>query len=300
MQRQVTSAIAQLPADFEKPCPQSEAGLQAERSQKMEALGRLVSSVAHDFNNLLTGIRLYSDLLSATLNRTDLESSNPERDKRLQQYAEEIRKATDHGSALTQQLMSFVLEQVAKPELLSLNDAILEFRNLLERLIGENIQLVTELASDLEPVKMNGAQVQQLILNLVLNARDAMPNGGRITMATRNYSEYMVDSNDLKVIERGFLEFSVADTGSGMDSKTRARIFEPFYTTKPPGKGSGLGLATVRKIVTQHGGTIQVESELGKGTRIIIHLPRFAFDLPAEAAQPREFPHQNDSHEFDQ
>jgi signal transduction histidine kinase len=265
----------------------------------MEALGRLVSGVAHDFNNLLTGIRLYCDLLSATLNRADLESSNPERDNRLQQYAEEIRKASDHGSALTQQLMSFVSEQATKLEVISLNDAILEFHSLLERLIGEDIQLVTELAGDSELIKMNGAQVQQLILNLVLNARDAMPGGGRITMATRNYSEYLVDSNDPRVIDRDFLEFTVADTGCGMDSETRARIFEPFYTTKPPGKGSGLGLATVRKIVTQHGGTIQVESELGEGTRIIIHLPRFS-DSPAEAAQSKEFPHQNDLQEFDQ
>lgn len=299
MQRQATSTITQLPANFEKSCPQSEAELQTDQSQKMEALGRLVSGVAHDFNNLLTGIRLYCDLLSATLNRADLESSNPERDNRLQQYAEEIRKASDHGSALTQQLMSFVSEQATKLEVISLNDAILEFHSLLERLIGEDIQLVTELAGDSELIKMNGAQVQQLILNLVLNARDAMPGGGRITMATRNYSEYLVDSNDPRVIDRDFLEFTVADTGCGMDSETRARIFEPFYTTKPPGKGSGLGLATVRKIVTQHGGTIQVESELGEGTRIIIHLPRFS-DSPAEAAQSKEFPHQNDLQEFDQ
>jgi signal transduction histidine kinase len=289
------SSVTQLPAEFKNFSPNYDAESQNVQSQKMEALGRLVSSVAHDFNNLLTGIRLYCDLLTAALDRADSGKSGPERDNRLRQYGEEIRKASEHGSALTQQLMSFVLEQVPKPQLLSLNEEILEFRNLLERLIGENIRLATELAEDLEPVKMNGAEVQQLILNLVLNARDAMPNGGRITMVTRNHSEYVVDSNDLKVVVGDFIEFTVADTGLGMDSETRARAFEPFYTTKEPGKGSGLGLATVRKIVTQRGGTIHVESEVGKGTRIIVRLPQAAPELTT-----REFPNTHDSNEFDQ
>jgi two-component system, cell cycle sensor histidine kinase and response regulator CckA len=288
------SRVTQLPAEFKNFGPQYDGESQTVQSQKMEALGRLVSGVAHDFNNLLTGIRLYCDLLTSALDRVDSGNSGPQRDNRLRQYGEEIRKASEHGSALTQQLMSFVLEQVPKPQLLSLNEEILEFRNLLERLIGENIRLVTELAEDLEPVKMNGAEVQQLILNLVLNARDAMPDGGFITMATRNYSEYLLDSNDLKVIARDFIEFTVADTGFGMDSETRARAFEPFYTTKEPGKGSGLGLATVRKIVTQHGGTIGVESEVGKGTRIIIRLPQCAPDSPT-----REFSNTRNSNEID-
>jgi signal transduction histidine kinase len=240
----------------------------------------------------LTGIRLYCDLLTAALDRVGPES-NPARDKRLRNYSEEIRKASDHGSALTQQLMSFVLEKVPKPQLLSLNETILEFRNLLERLIGENIELVTEFAVDLKPIEMNGAHLRQIILNLVLNARDAMPDGGQITITTRECSEHRTDSN-LKVLARNFLEFTVADTGSGMDSNTRERAFEPFYTTKEPGKGSGLGLATVRKIVNQYAGTIQVESEVGKGTRIIVRLPRLASDSSAQ-----EFHDQNSPSELD-
>ena len=157
-----------------------------------------------------------------------------------------------------------------------LERVVTDVRNLLARLIGENIELVVELADDLGLVKMDPAQVQQIILNLVLNARDAMPDGGRVTVYTRNLSGPGRDGNQFL---DAWIALTVSDTGCGMDEKTRARLFEPFFTTKKPGQGNGLGLATVYRIVTHEGGTIEVESETGKGTRVVVHLPRVGADI---------------------
>jgi len=240
----------------------------------MEAIGRLVSGVAHDFNNLLTGVVLCSDLLLAGL----------ERESHLRRYAQEIRMAGARGADMIQQLLAVAGQRSAKTQVLSLNDVIAEMGNLLTRLIGENIQLVSELAEDLALVQMAPAEAQQILLNLVLNARDAMPEGGRITLATRNHSDCM-DATEERESHRQIVQFEVQDTGCGMDAETRSRIFEPFFTTKKPGQGSGLGLATVSSIVKNRGGTIAIDSAPANGTRVKICLPAVQAGLQARTAE---------------
>ena len=259
------SAIVQLHLRAEEPADRPQTERQLQEAHKMEAIGRLVGGVAHDFNNLLTGMVLCSELILAGL----------EKNHRLRRFAEEIRKAGEQGAGLIQQLMAVARQQVVEPRLLSLNEVVSDVRNLLTRLIGENIELVAELADDLGLVKMDPAQVQQIILNLVLNARDAMPDGGRVTVSTRNSSGPGRNGNQFS---DAWITLTVGDTGCGMDEKTRSRLFEPFFTTKKPGQGNGLGLATVLRIVTHEGGTIEVESETGKGTRMVVHLPRVGAD----------------------
>ena len=244
---------------------------QLRESQKMEAIGRLAGGVAHDFNNLLTGIMLYCDLLIAGLGS----------DCRLRRQAEEIRTAGVHGTALIQQLLAVGRRQVVERQVLSWNDAISGVRNLLARLIGENIEFVTSLADNLGHVRMDRAQAQQVILNLVLNARDAMPEGGRITLATRNCGDCLSTPHERTPGSAPCVEFTVTDTGCGMGAETRSRLFEPFFTTKRPGQGNGLGLVTVQNIVKQEGGTIEVESEPGRGTRVFVRLPRLQEELEA-------------------
>jgi two-component system cell cycle sensor histidine kinase/response regulator CckA len=247
--------------------------------QKMEAIGRLVSGVAHDFNNLLTGVGLCSDLLLARL-----EKRSP-----LRRYAEEIRVAARHGTELIQQLMAVAREGAVATSLLSFNDAIAALSNLVARLIGEDIELVTHLADDLGMVKMDPAHAQQIILNLLLNARDAMPDGGRITLATRNCGFAAPDSRGPQPAMAAHIEFEVGDTGCGMDAETRARVFQPFFTTKKPGAGNGLGLSTVSSIVQRNGGTIVLESEPGKGSRVVVRLPaQFAPPASKEAGGKRQ------------
>lgn len=233
-------------------------------SQRMEAVGRMVSGVSHDFNNLLTGIVLCSDLILAGL----------EKDNRLRRYAQEIRAAGAQGAELIQQLLAVARERAVEARVLRFNDVILDTRDLLVRLIGENLKLVTELATDLGAVKMDPAQARQIVLNLVLNARDAMPDGGRVTLTTRNGNDPVMSVEGRRSTGSSWIDFEVCDTGCGMDADRRSRVFEPFFTTKKPGKGSGLGLTTVQDIVRQSGGSIEVESEPGKGTRVIVHLPR--------------------------
>jgi two-component system, cell cycle sensor histidine kinase and response regulator CckA len=259
------SAIAQLQLRAEEPTDRQQTEQQLREAQKMEAIGRLVGGVAHDFNNLLTGMVLCSELILAGL----------EKNHRLRRFAEEIRKSGEQGAGLIEQLMAVARQQVIEPRLLSLNVVVSDVRNLLTRLIGENIELVAELADDLGLVKMDPAQVQQIILNLVLNARDAMPDGGRITLSTRNSDGPGRNGNRFS---DAWITLTVGDTGCGMDKNTQSRLFEPFFTTKKPGQGNGLGLATVLRIVTHEGGTIEVESETGKGTRMVVHLPRAAAD----------------------
>jgi two-component system cell cycle sensor histidine kinase/response regulator CckA len=232
---------------------------QLREAEKMEVIGRLAGGVAHDFNNLLTGILLYCDLLSAALPSGD----------RLRQYVEEVRMAGEQGAALTQQLLTVARKQVAQPRPVLLNDIVSSTQNLMRRLIGEPIELVTDLCPNLGSVLADQAQIRQVLLNLVLNARDAMPQGGRITVTTRS-AAFPGNGQPAVVL-------SVADTGCGMDAATRAHIFEPFFTTKETGRGTGLGLATVRRIVDECSGAIDVESELGRGSRIDI-----AFPLPAQ------------------
>jgi len=233
------------------------------RSQKLEAVGRLVGGVAHDFNNLLTGVVLCCDLLLAKL-----ENNSP-----LRRYAEEMRNAGVQGSTLIQQLLAVVRQDQAEPTLLSWNDVVNDMRGLLARLIGENIELAVDLCSELFRVQMDPAEAQQIVLNLVLNARDAMPDGGRILLATRNRAPRRAGNFPKKPSPIGWIEFEVTDTGGGMDEHVRASVFEPFFTTKPAGQGNGVGLATVKGIVNHYGGSIEVASEPGKGTQIKIGFP---------------------------
>ena len=230
--------------------PQKQAEKQLLDAQTLEAVGRMVGGVAHDFNNLLTGIMLYCDLLMAEL----------EKGSRPQRHAQEIRIASEHGAALVQQLLAVARPPAGDSRVFALNDVVRGLADLLARLLGENITLNTSLAPDLAPVRMDPAQAQQILLNLALNARDAMPDGGQITLITRNADSWV--------------ELTVTDTGCGMDAETLDRAFEPFFTTKKPGRGNGLGLATARRLARQEGGTIVAESELGKGTRVSMHLPR--------------------------
>ena len=247
---------------------------QLREAQKMEVIGRLVGGVAHDFNNLLTGIMLYCDLIYDGL----------EPQSRLRQHAHEINLAAQHGAALVQQLLSVARQQPCEPQLLSLNEMIAGMQNLLRRLISENIRLTTKLASGLWPVKMDPAQVQQIVLNLALNARDALPEGGSIRLETRN-----APANG----SAEMVELIVADNGCGISQEVRARLFEPFFTTKADGQGTGLGLATVKRILSSCGGSIVIESEPGRGTKVMVRLPRVPDRKKVQTASvvPLDHPH---------
>ena len=236
--------------------------LQAER---LEAVGRLAGGVAHDFNNLLTGILLYCDLLISSI----------EPGHRAHKYADEIRKASMQASGLVRQLLSIARPPNFQPRLLSLNEIAEGMRNLLARLMGENIELRFCLDPNLGLIKMDPTEMQQILLNLVLNARDAMPRGGVISVETHNCKIQALTESDLGTSTRACLPCSllmVEDNGSGMDDATRDHMFEPFFTTKAD-KGTGLGLATVHNIVTSNGGLIHVQSALGHGTRVSVLLP---------------------------
>lgn len=243
------------------------------QAQKLEAVGRVAGGVAHDFNNLLTGILLYSDLLVA----------GSAEGNALHRHAEEIRFAAEQGAALVQQLLRVTRTHPVEPTLLCLNETVKAMSRLLTRLIGEDLELKTDLDPHLWLVRMDPVHAQQVLLNLVINARDAMPRGGRIVLATRNAVPSVLRNGERRVVT-----LTVSDTGCGMDPETRSHLFEPFFTTKKPGKGSGLGLATVYRIVHDSDGAILVESEVGSGTRIEISLPGVLGDqenAPATSTQ---------------
>jgi len=243
----------------------NEAEQRLRQAERLEAVGRLAGGVAHDFNNLLTGVLLYCDLLMAHL----------EPCHRVRKYAEEIRKAGMQASGLVRQLLAVVRPNSSESRLLSLNEIAESMRNLLVRLIGENIELEFHLDPSLGLIKMDPTQSQQILLNLVLNARDAMPEGGKVTVETRNCRLQVLSESQNGAAGPAALPcalFTVADNGSGMDEETRSRVFEAFFTTKS-GKGSGLGLATVYDIVTSNGGLIHVDSAPARGTRVSVLLP---------------------------
>jgi signal transduction histidine kinase len=242
------------------------------RAPKLEAVGRLVSGVAHDFNNLLTGIILCCDLLLMKL-----ESASP-----LRRYVDEMKTAVAQGSTLIHQLLTVLREEPVTQNPLSWNRIVGEMRSLLSRLIGENIELATELADDIPPVPLPAAEARQIVLNLVLNARDAMPDGGRIVLSTRD--RWTKHEADLRTPSAHWVEFEVSDNGCGMDEKVRQTIFQPFFTTKST--GNGLGLATVKTIIDKRGGSIEVASAPGRGTQITIGFPA-AYTEAASTQRPK-------------
>jgi two-component system, cell cycle sensor histidine kinase and response regulator CckA len=245
------------------------------QAQKMEAVGRLAGGVAHDFNNAIGVIVGYSALLQECLPPND----------NSQRYAEEIGKAGHRAAALTRQLLAFSRKQVIQPTILDLNAVVAETEKMLCRLIGEDIEMVFVPSSDLGRVKADLGQIGQILMNLAVNARDAMPQGGRLLIETAN-----AELDAANLIQQPFAKpgryvmLSVSDTGSGIDKDTQAHIFEPFFTTKAPGQGTGLGLSTVYGIVKQSEGYVWVYSELGKGARFKIYLPRV--DAAAEPISP--------------
>jgi two-component system cell cycle sensor histidine kinase/response regulator CckA len=251
---------------------------QLRQAQKMEALGQLAGGVAHDFNNLLTIINGYSELGQL---KTD-------RGSQLYDNLDEIRQAGTRAASLTRQLLAFTRHQVTQPEVLDLNALIGDMQKMLGRLISESVEFCLYSETELGLVKADPGQIQQIVMNLAINARDAMPRGGNLSVETKN-----VDLDDnyarqhLEVKPGPYVRFSVGDTGTGMDEETRKQIFTPFFTTKGVGEGTGLGLAMVQSITRQHDGHITVYSEPGIGTTFHIYLPRIDEQGKAVQTKPR-------------
>ena len=239
--------------------------VQLQGAQRMEAVGRLAGGVAHDFNNILTAITGYADLLAMEL--------APEDPKRAD--VAEIRRAADRATTLTRQLLAFGRREAQQIRVLDINDVIAGVLPMLRQLIGAHIELVASANAELGDVRGDAGQLEQVLVNLVLNARDAMPNGGRLAVTTANLELDTAFVQEHRGSRTGsFVRLAVEDTGMGMDANTKAHLFEPYFTTKEPGRGTGLGLATVYGIVKQSGGSIFADSELGRGTTISVYLPR--------------------------
>ena len=252
---------------------------QLRQSQKMEAIGQLAGGIAHDFNNMLAAIKSYSELVLGQTAPDD------------QRYADvlEIRGAADRAAALTRQLLAFSRKQLLRPELVDLNQLVHTIGLLLERVIGVDVEWRMSLANDLAFIRADPSQLEQVLMNLAVNARDAMPDGGRLTIETANV-ELHEGSDPAPRVPGPHVRVSVRDTGTGMEPAVRERIFEPFFTTKPPGKGTGLGLATVYGIVQQSGGCLSVDTRPGAGTTFHVYFPAVATPLRPTVAPPPATP----------
>jgi two-component system cell cycle sensor histidine kinase/response regulator CckA len=250
---------------------------QLRQTQKMEAVGRLAASVSHDFNNILTAILGHSEMLISQLTADDPRRIN----------AEQIEKCAEMAATLTKQLLAYSRKQVIAPCVLELNAAILNIEPILRRFIGKDIEFCTALNPDAGQINADPGQIEQLLINLVVNARDAMPQGGKLTIMTANTS---LDEDQIKTFHDlragDYVTLAVADTGTGMTDEVKTHLFEPFFTTKPHGKGTGLGLATCFGIVKQSNANIQVHSELGKGTTFTIYFPQ----VPVPLVNPLQSP----------
>jgi two-component system cell cycle sensor histidine kinase/response regulator CckA len=249
------------------------------QAQKMDAIGRLAGGIAHDFNNLLTVINGHAALLR------DAPADGDAYDARnAVASVEEIEKAGTQAAALTRQLLAFSRKQVLQARVVNLNQIVGDIESMIGRLIGERVALTTELDPDLRNLSVDPGQIQQVIVNLVVNARDAMPDGGRIVVGTRNADRFPPAAEKLERADTPCVVLTITDTGQGMSAQTRAQIFEPFFTTKSEGKGTGLGLAMVYGIVRQSGGWIDVASEIGEGTTFSLYFP--STDAEADAVEP--------------
>jgi two-component system cell cycle sensor histidine kinase/response regulator CckA len=253
---------------------------QLRQAQKMEAIGRLAGGVAHDFNNLLTAIIGYTDLIAERLDPQDWTARD----------IAEIRKAADRAAALTRQLLAFSRKGLLSPTTINLNDIVSSLLQMLPRVIGDHIRTTANLSDRLALVRADASQMEQVFINLVLNARDAMAAGGHLSIETSNaeLDEERLAQESLAIPPGRYVMLSIGDTGTGMDSSTRQRAFEPFFTTKPKGKGTGLGLATVYGIIEQSGGSISLDTAPGRGTTVRIYLP--ATDAVEEAEKAEQQP----------
>ena len=254
---------------------------QLRQGQRMEAVGRLAGGIAHDFNNLLTAITGFGQLTLEALAADDP----------LRRNLDEIRVAAERAAELTRQLLAFSRQQILQPRVIDLNAVLEQALEMLRRVIGEDVAIETLLAGDLGQIRADTGQVVQILLNLVVNARDAMPQGGRLTIRTSNQCLAAENGHGFVVVPGAYVELEVVDNGIGMSDDVRARLFDPFFTTKEVGKGTGLGLSTVYGIVKQSGGYIWVESEPGLGARFRIYFPSVAAEVetqpPASVAPPQ-------------
>jgi PAS domain S-box-containing protein len=255
---------------------------QLRQSQKLQAVGELAGGVAHDFNNLLMVVKGHAEMLADRLPRDSADRQNP-----ALQNVEQIQQAAERAAALTRQLLAFSRKQVLRPRVLDLNEVVAGMIQMVSRVIGANIELAFLPGANLGRVKADPSQIEQVALNLVVNARDAMPDGGRLTIETSNVQLERDYATQHAVVDPGpYVMLTVSDSGTGMDAATKARIFEPFFTTKAQGRGTGLGLATVYGVVKQSGGYVWVYSELGHGTTFKVYLPMV--QAPAEKTAPEK------------
>ena len=273
-ERSPTGAVMRIRGTMQDITEQHRLEDQLRQAQRLEAVGQLAGGIAHDFNNLLTAIRGYAELLQRSLPASDANRAD----------AEQILLAADRAASLTRQLLAFGRRQVLQPRVLDPADVVAGVAPMLRRLLGEHIELVTHAAPDGGRVEVDPSQFEQVVVNLAVNARDAMPDGGTLTIETSNVE---LDADYVAVhpeVSPGpYLALTVSDTGTGMDEATKARIFEPFFTTKEQGKGTGMGLATVYGIVKQSGGSIYVYSEPDRGSSFKIYLPRIEEEVAADA-----------------